>query len=92
MADDIERIKEELEEARNDLHRTVTEVNKKVETVNAKLHPAHLLRDHPLSSVLIASALGFTCGGRSVKSPMMVLLVAGLIGGLASEVLKDSGY
>ena len=90
MADDIEHIKEELEEARNDLHRTVTEVNKKVETVNAKLHPARLLRDHPLATVLIAGALGFTCGARSIKSPISLLLASGCIGAIASEMLNDS--
>jgi hypothetical protein len=91
MADDIERIKEELEEARNDLHRTVAEVNRQVETVNANLHPAHLLRGHLLLSGVIAGALGFAYGRRRETSPISFLLVAGLVGAIAGEMLKDDG-
>jgi hypothetical protein len=43
MEDNIERIKDELEEARQSLHETVTEVNRKVETVSAQLQPARLV-------------------------------------------------
>jgi hypothetical protein len=83
---EIEKIGEELEEARQDLHRTVSEVSKKVEMVNARLQPTQLLNDHLLLSVSIVGGLGFAFGNRSDAS-LSALLVSGLIGALASGIL-----
>src|SRR5260370_7865835 len=79
MEDNIERIKEELEEARQSLHQTVTEVNRKVETVSTQLQPSHLVGRNPLLSACIAGAFGFASGYR-YNTPVSVLVLGGLIG------------
>ena len=88
MEDNIERIKDELEEARQSLHQTVSEVNRKVETVGTQLQPAHLVGRHPLLSVGIAGALGFSSGYRG-NAPMAVLVLGGLLGAALSEAWND---
>jgi hypothetical protein len=92
MEDDIERIKDELEEARQSLQQTVTEVNRKVEqeveTVSTQLQPAHLVARQPLLSACVAGALGFALGCRG-NTPMAVLVLGGLLGAALSEVWND---
>ncbi len=88
MEDDIERIKDELEEARQSLHQTVTEVNRKVETVSTQLQPAHLVARRPLLSACIAGALGFASGYRDNAS-VAVLVLGGLLGAALSEACSD---
>jgi hypothetical protein len=88
MEDNIDRIKDELEEARQSLHHTVTEVNRKVETVSTQLQPAHLVGRHPLLSVCIAGALGFALANRG-RGPVAVLVLGGLLGAALSEVWND---
>ena len=90
MEDNIERIKDELEEARQSLHETVTEVNRKVETVSAQLQPAHLVGRHPLL-VCIAGALGFASGNRG-NTPVAVLVQGGLLGAALSEAWNDGSW
>lgn len=95
MEDDIERIKDELEEARQSLQQTVTEVNRKVEqeveTVSTQLQPAHLVARQPLLSVCIAGALGFAWGYRG-NTPMAVLVLGGLLGAALSEAWNDGSW
>jgi len=85
MDDNIDRIKDELEEARQSLHQTVTEINRKVEheveTVT-QFEPRHLVERHPLLSVCIAGALGFAWGKRGNGS-----VAALVLGGVAAAVL-----
>jgi hypothetical protein len=88
MEDDIERIKDELEEAQQSLHQTVTEVNRKVETVSTQLQPAHLVARQPLLSACIAGALGFASGYRD-NAPVAVLVLGGLLGAALSEAWSD---
>jgi hypothetical protein len=95
MEDNIERIKDELEEARQSLHQTVTEVNRKVEreveTVSAQLQPAHLVARRPLLFACIAGALGFASGYRD-NAPMAVLVLGGLLGAALSEAWTDGSW
>src|SRR5260370_9741013 len=84
MEDNIERIKEELEEARQSLHQTVTEVNRKVETVSTQLQPSHLVRRNPLLSACIAGALRFASAYRD-NPPVAILVLGGLLGAALSE-------
>ena len=86
MAGDIERIKDELEEARHDLHRTVSEVNKKVESVSAKLQPLHLVQDHLLLCGFMAGGIGFAFGSRSHLSASLLLGV--LLGAIAGGMVN----
>jgi hypothetical protein len=92
MEDNIERIKDELEEARQSLHQTVNEVNRKVEqkveTVSTQLQPAHLVARQPLLWACIAGALGFASGHRD-NTPMAVLILGGLLGAALSEAWTD---
>jgi hypothetical protein len=88
MEDNIERIKDELEEARQSLHQTVTEVNRKVETVGTQLQPAHLVARQPLLSACIAGALGFASGYRN-NTPMAILILGALLGAALSETWND---
>jgi len=94
MEDTIDRIKDELEEARHTLHETVAEVNRKVETVTqkvetvAQLQPAHLVERNPLLSACIAGALGFAAGNRD-NGPLSVLILGGLLGAMLSEAWND---
>jgi hypothetical protein len=91
MDDNIDRIKDELEEARQSLHQTVDEVNRKVEenveTV-AQLQPVRLVEDHPLWSVCIAGALGFALGYRK-NGPVTVMVLGGVIAAALSEAWND---
>ena len=91
MEDNIERIKDELEEARQSLHQTVTEVNRKVETVSTQLQPAHLVARQPLLSACIAGARGFASGYRD-NAPMAVLILGGLLGAALSEAWTDGSW
>ncbi len=88
MEDNIDRIKDELEEARQNLHQTVTEVNRKVETVSTQLQPVYLVECHPLLSTCIAGALGFAAGNRG-NGPLTILILGGLLGAALSEVWND---
>ncbi len=88
MEDNIERIKEELEEARQSLHQTVTEVNRKVETVSTQLQPSHLVGRNPLLSACIAGALCFASGYRD-NTPVAILVLGGLLGAALSEAWND---
>ncbi len=95
MEDNIERIKDELEEARQSLQQTVTEVNRKVEqkveTVSTQLQPAHLVTRQPLLSACIVGALGFASGYRD-NTPMAVLVLGGLLGAALSEAWNDGSW
>jgi len=91
MEDNIERIKDELEEAVQSLHQTVTEVNRKVESVSSQLQPAHLVGRHALLSACIAGALGFASGYRD-NAPMAVLVLGGLLGAALSEAWNDGSW
>jgi hypothetical protein len=91
MEDNVERIKDELEEARQSLYETVSEVNRKVETVSAQLQPAHLVGRHPLLSLCIAGALGFASGNRD-NTPVAVLVLGGLLGAALSEAWNDGSW
>ena len=88
MEDNIDRIKDELEEARESLHQTVTEVNQKVEAATTQLQPSHVVARHPLWSVCIAGALGFVTGNRS-NGVVPILVLGGLLGAMLSEVWND---
>ena len=92
MEDNIDRIKDELEEARQSLHQTVTEVNQKVEAVTTQLQPSHVVERYPLWSICIAGAIGFVSGNRS-NGAVPILVFGGLLGAILSEVWNDgSGY
>jgi 4-hydroxybenzoate polyprenyltransferase len=88
MEDNIERIKDELEEARQSLHQTVTEVNRKVETVSTQLQPSHIVGRNLLLSACIAGALGFASGYRG-NTPVAVLVLGGLLGAALSEAWNE---
>jgi hypothetical protein len=88
MEDNIDRIRDELEEARQSLHQTVTEVNQKVEEVTTQFQPSHVVEKYPLWSVCIAGALGFISGNRS-SATLPILVLGGLLGAALSEVWDD---
>jgi len=88
MEDNVGQIESELEEARQDLHQTVAEVNQKVEAAATQLQPEHLVERHPLLSVCIAGALGFTLGNRANRG-LGFLVLGGLLGVALSEVWND---
>lgn len=91
MEDNIDRIKDELAEARETLQHTVSEVNRKVETVGTQLKPVHLVERYPLWSASIAGALGFVSGNRQGGS-VAVLILGGLLGAALSEAWNDEPY
>lgn len=86
METDIERIKDELEDARRNLNRTVSEVNRKFESVGTRLQPEYLVEHHPLLTTCIAGALGFASGSRSIEPVALAVL-----GGLLGAALSDAG-
>jgi hypothetical protein len=89
MEDNIDTIRQELEEARQSLHETVAEVNQKVATVSTQLQPEHLVERHLLLAVCIAGALGFATG----KSGGRLLGVATLVlGGLLGAGLTEASH
>jgi hypothetical protein len=88
MEDNIDRIKDELAEARESLQHTVSEVNRKVETVGTQLKPVHLVERYPLWSACIAGALGFMSGNRQSGS-VAVLILGGLLGAALSEAWNN---
>ncbi|HLK88081.1 MAG TPA: hypothetical protein VKT27_16385 [Candidatus Binataceae bacterium] len=84
METDIERIRDELEDARRSLNRTVSEVNRKFESVGTRLQPEYLVEHHPLLSTCIAGALGFASGSRSFD-PVAIAVLGGLLGAALSD-------
>jgi hypothetical protein len=88
MEDNIDRIRDELEEARENLQRTVGEVNRKVETVGTRLQPGHLMERHPLLSICVAGALGFASGDKDHVS-VGILMLGGLLGAMLIETWND---
>ncbi len=84
METDIERIKDELEDARRSLNRTMSEFNRKVESVGTRLQPEYLVEHHPLLSTCIAGALGFASGACSLD-PVAVAVLGGLLGAAFSD-------
>jgi hypothetical protein len=87
MEDNIDTIRNALEEARQSLHQTVAEVNQKVATVSTHLEPERLVERHLLLAACIAAALGFATG----KSGGRLIGVATLVlGGLLGAVLTEA--
>lgn len=79
MADEeIDKIEDELQQARENLSQTLHEVNRKVET---QFDVESLVRDRPLLAVGLAGASGFVLG-LSSKSviPLAALLLGAAVG------------
>jgi hypothetical protein len=93
MEADIDRIKDELEDARRNLNRTVSEVNRKFESVGTRLQPEYLVEHHPLLTTCIMGALGFASASRSIE-PVAAAVLGGLLGAALSDAANHGprGY
>jgi len=78
MEDSIDKIGEELEDARRTLHQTVTELRNKIETTTTQLAPTHMVIEHLSVALSISAVLGFMVGN-SAKPGMTILLLGSII-------------
>ena len=88
MADDVEKIKGELEKARQNLQQTVTEVNRKVESIGAQLQPTQLVERNIRVSLWIAGVLGFSLGG--ADGTLGALVLGAVLGAAINEARHDA--
>ena len=89
MEDDIDRIRNELEEARQSLQQTIADVQQKVETVSARLEPRHMVERHLPLAACIAGVLGFATANSAGKPALTALILGGLLGAMFREVPSD---
>jgi hypothetical protein len=89
MENNIERLHNELEEARRNFHQTVADVNQKVEIVSAQLQPENLLERHLPLAACVVGALGFAAGTNNGGVPILgTLILGGLLGAVFGEALN----
>jgi hypothetical protein len=83
----IEKIENELEQAKQDLHQTIAEVNLKVEEVGTRLQPEGLVKRNPMAAACVAAALGYVAGSRGERLPILAAII---VGSLVAIMVKNS--
>lgn len=88
VADEIQKLQRELEEAETDLQESLSEVNHRVAAVDVTPQVDTLIRWNPLLSLSMAAAAGFVVGRSSSRLSSVGALVLGVLFGLGVGASK----